>query len=83
MNNRIGEVSNTMRVRLTTAATWRRLVRFHRDQRGLNTAELLGNAALAILALIVIWGALQAAGVNIVGWIEQQLLGGGGGTVGS
>ncbi|HEU4916778.1 MAG TPA: hypothetical protein VFV13_09485 [Acidimicrobiia bacterium] len=47
-----------------------------RDDRGLNTAELMGNAALAIAALVVIWGALQALGVDIVGWIRSQLIGG-------
>jgi hypothetical protein len=41
----------------------------------LSTAELLGNAALAIGALVVIWGALQVAGVNIVSWIENQVTG--------
>ena len=46
------------------------------DERGLNTAELMGNAALAIAALVVIWGALQALGVDIVGWIRTQLVGG-------
>jgi hypothetical protein len=46
------------------------------DDRGLNTAELMGNAALAIAALVVIWGALQALGVDIVGWIRSQLIGG-------
>ena len=46
------------------------------DERGLNTAELMGNAALAIAALVVIWGALQALGVDVVGWIRAQLLGG-------
>ncbi len=51
--------------------------RLHRDERGLNTAELLGNAALAIVALVAIWGALEAAGLNVVGWIETTLLGGG------
>lgn len=51
--------------------------RLHRDERGLNTAELLGNAALAIVALVAIWGALEAAGLNVVGWIEATLLGGG------
>lgn len=45
------------------------------DDRGLNTAELMGNAALAIAALVVIWGALQALGVDLVGWIRTQLLG--------
>jgi hypothetical protein len=44
------------------------------DDRGLNTAELMGNAALAIAALVVIWGALQALGVDIVGWIRTQLI---------
>lgn len=45
------------------------------DDRGLNTAELMGNAALAIAALVVIWGALQALGVDIVEWIRGQLIG--------
>lgn len=52
-----------------------RLHRLRDDERGFNTAELLGNAALAILALIAIWAALEAAGVNIVQWIETQLIG--------
>jgi hypothetical protein len=46
------------------------------DDHGLNTAELMGNAALAIAALVVIWGALQALGVDIVGWIRGELIGG-------
>ena len=46
------------------------------DDRGLNTAELMGNAALAIAALVVIWAALQTLGLDIVGWIRTQLLGG-------
>ena len=45
------------------------------DDRGLNTAELMGNAALAIAALVVIWAGLQALGVDIVDWIRAQLLG--------
>lgn len=49
------------------------LRRLHHDESGLNTAELLGNAALAIVALLAIWGALQALGVDIVGWIGDQL----------
>jgi hypothetical protein len=52
------------------------LRRLHEDERGLNTAELLGNAALAIAALLVIWGALEAAGVEVVEWIRDQILGG-------
>ncbi len=50
--------------------------RFLTEENGLSTAELLGNAALAIGALVVIWAALQIAGVNIVGWIEDQVTGG-------
>lgn len=48
----------------------------HRDERGLNTAELMGNAALAIGALVVIWAALQALGIDVVNWIRGQLLAG-------
>lgn len=51
---------------------WARALRD--DDRGLNTAELMGNAALAIAALVIIWAALQALGVDIVGWIRGQLL---------
>ena len=52
------------------------LARLRDDDRGLNTAELMGNAALAIAALVVIWGALQALGLDIVEWMRSQLLGG-------
>ena len=51
-----------------------RLRRVHKDEAGLSTAELLGNAALAIGALVVIWGVLQAAGVDIVNWISDQVI---------
>lgn len=51
------------------------LRKLHEDERGLNTAELLGNAALAIVALVAIWAALQALGLDVVGWIRGQLLG--------
>lgn len=53
-----------------------RLSALHRDERGLNTAELMGNAALAIAALVVIWAALEAVGLDVVTWIRGQLLGG-------
>ena len=45
----------------------------HRDENGLSTAELLGNAALAVVALLAIWAVLQALGTDIVGWIRAQL----------
>lgn len=52
------------------------LRRWNDDERGLSTAELLGNAALAIAALVVIWGVLEALGVEVVAWIRTQVLGG-------
>lgn len=51
--------------------------RLNDDERGLSTAELLGNAALAIAALVVIWGVLEALGVEVVAWIRSQILGAG------
>lgn len=42
---------------------------------GFSTAELLGNAALGVVALVVIWGALRALGVDIVEMVRGQLLG--------
>ena len=55
---------------------WMALVAIiHEDERGLNTAEMLGNAALAIAALLVIWAGLQALGVDIVDWIRTSVLG--------
>jgi hypothetical protein len=45
-----------------------------RDERGLTTAELLGNAALGVLALVAIWGAMRALGLDIVDWIRTQLI---------
>ena len=49
-----------------TRVLWRR-------EDGLSTAELLGNAALAVVALLAIWAVLQALGTDIVGWIRAQL----------
>jgi hypothetical protein len=50
------------------------LARRSRSEAGMTTAELLGNAALGVLALVVIWGLLQALGVDIVNWMRNQLL---------
>lgn len=55
------------------AVLTRALDRIKSDERGLNTAELLGNAALAIVALVAIWAALQALGINIIGLIEDAV----------
>ena len=46
-----------------------------RDEAGMTTAELLGNAALGVLALVVIWALMQPLGVDIVNWIRGQLIG--------
>lgn len=43
------------------------------SESGMTTAELLGNAALGIAALVAIWALLQALGVNVVEWIQGQL----------
>ena len=59
---------------LPLVRAWARALRT--DDRGLNTAELMGNAALAIAALVVIWGALQALGLDIVAWMRGELIGG-------
>jgi hypothetical protein len=45
------------------------------SEAGLATAELLGNAALGVAALVVIWAALQALGLDIVDWIRLQVTG--------
>jgi hypothetical protein len=42
-------------------------------EAGMTTAELLGNAALGIAALVAIWAVLQALGLDIVNWMRGQL----------
>ena len=42
-------------------------------ESGMTTAELLGNAALGIAALVAIWAVLQSLGLEIVNWIRGQL----------
>jgi hypothetical protein len=43
-------------------------------ESGLATAELLGNAALGIAALVAIWAVLQSVGLDVMQWIRAQLL---------
>jgi hypothetical protein len=43
------------------------------EQEGMTTAELLGNAALGIAALVAIWAVLQALGMDVMNWIRGQL----------
>jgi hypothetical protein len=45
------------------------------DERGLTTAELLGNAALGVVALVAIWQAMRMVGLDIVSWIQDQTIG--------
>lgn len=53
---------------------WYLLSRVRRSEEGMTTAELLGNAALGVLALVAIWTVLQGLGVDIVNWIRGQLI---------
>ena len=63
-----------MRLMYGRILSWLRTVKG--DERGLSTAELLGNAALAIAALVVIWAALETLGLEVVEWIRTQIMGG-------
>lgn len=44
------------------------------SEAGMTTAELLGNAALGIAALVAIWAVMQTLGLDVVDWIRGQLL---------
>ena len=48
---------------------WRR----QEPEAGMTTAELLGNAALGIAALVAIWAVMQTLGLDVVDWIRGQL----------
>jgi hypothetical protein len=50
------------------------LLRRDRGEEGMTTAELLGNAALGVLALVAIWTVLQGLGVDIINWMRDQLI---------
>lgn len=52
---------------------WVRLQALRNDEQGFVTAEHLGVAALAMVALVVIIGAMQALGVDIVDGIATQI----------
>jgi hypothetical protein len=52
--------------------TWLTSARVTREE-GMTTAELLGNAALGIAALVAIWAVLQTLGLDIIDWIRGQL----------
>ncbi len=42
-------------------------------EEGFSTAELLGNAALGIIALVAIWGLLKVLGQDVVEFIKDQI----------
>jgi hypothetical protein len=46
-----------------------------RHEDGFSTAELLGNAALGVTALIVIWLALQDVGRDVISQIGSRIWG--------
>ena len=62
-----------------TAAAARRPAR---SEAGFSTAEGLAGAALAVVALIAIWAAMRAFGVNIIHWMQDQITTSGGGAGG-
>jgi hypothetical protein len=45
----------------------------HEPEAGMTTAELLGNAALGIAALVAIWAVMQTLGLDVVDWMRGQL----------
>lgn len=45
-----------------------------RNEAGFTTAELLGNAALGVLALVAIWYAIGQLGDEVMQVIRDQLL---------
>jgi hypothetical protein len=51
-----------------------RLEQGAKSEAGMTTAELLGNAALGIAALVAIWAVLQTLGLDVVDWIRGQLI---------
>jgi len=43
------------------------------NEDGMTTAELLGNAALAIAALVAIWVVLQQIGLDVMDYIRSSI----------
>ena len=56
----------SVRARYTARVPWS-------SEQGMTTAELLGNAALGIAALVAIWAVLQTLGLDVVDWMRGQL----------
>jgi hypothetical protein len=60
-------------VSLRLVVLWHRMLEVVEDPSGFSTAELLGNAAMAIGALVVIWGGLRLMGVNLLTEIQNAI----------
>ena len=67
-------MSFTTRLRTLRAGIARLLPPWRPNERGMTTAELLGNAALGIAALVAIWAVLQTLGLDVVEWMRGQLM---------
>lgn len=44
-------------------------------ERGATTLEWAGLGAISIAVIIVLGGAMQAMGLNVINWIQTQLIG--------
>ena len=44
-----------------------------RDEEGMTTAELLGNAALGVAALVAIWVVLQQIDLDVMDFIRSSI----------
>lgn len=42
------------------------------DEDGFQTAEAIGIAAVGLLVLVAVWGALQVLGVDVINWIRSS-----------
>ena len=60
-------------ISLRMVVLWHRMLEVMEDPDGFSTAELLGNAAMAIGALVVIWGGLRLMGVNLLTEIQNAI----------
>jgi hypothetical protein len=67
----IGNRLRTLRARCVTRG--RQWADDRSSEHGMTTAELLGNAALGIAALVAIWAVLQTLGLDVVDWMRGQL----------
>ncbi len=67
-------MKNVMTLVLRTLDSWAGRGRARSaPEAGMTTAELLGNAALGIAALVAIWAVMQTLGLDVVNWIRGQL----------